>query len=81
VTEAVRMVVWDLDDTYWKGTVSEGGIREYVQAHHDIVVELARRGIISSICSKNDEASTLKILAEKGIRDYFILPSVRWGRA
>ena len=76
--ENVRLLVWDLDDTFWKGTVSEGGIREYVQAHHDIVIELARRGIPSSICSKNDQATILEILQQKGIQDYFVFPSISW---
>jgi FkbH-like protein len=74
----VRLVIWDLDETFWKGTVAEGGIREYVQEHHDIVIELARRGIISSICSKNDEATTLDLLRLKGILDYFVFPSISW---
>jgi predicted enzyme involved in methoxymalonyl-ACP biosynthesis len=28
--EPIRLVVWDLDDTFWHGTLAEGGIREYV---------------------------------------------------
>ena len=44
--ENVRLVIWDLDETFWKGTLSEGGIEEYVQANHDLVVALARRGIV-----------------------------------
>ena len=78
MAEHVRLVVWDLDETFWKGTVSEGGIQEYVQAHHDIVIELARRGIMSSICSKNDEAAVRPILREKGILEYFVFPSISW---
>lgn len=76
--EAVRLVIWDLDDTFWHGTVTEGGIREYMQAHHDLVIELARRGIMSSICSKNDEATIARILEERGIAEYFIFPSISW---
>ena len=76
--EPVRLVVWDLDETFWRGTLVEGGIREYVQAHHEIVVELARRGILSSICSKNDERSVIKILEERNILDYFVLPDISW---
>ena len=45
--EAVRLVVWDLDDTFWKGTVSEGSM-SYNIDHHDIVVKLAERGIMST---------------------------------
>lgn len=78
VTEAVRLVVWDLDETFWKGTLTEGGIQEYVRAHHDIVIELARRGIMSSICSKNDFDPVMAILKAEGIADYFIFPSISW---
>ena len=24
--EAVRLVVWDLDETFWSGTLTEGGM-------------------------------------------------------
>jgi FkbH-like protein len=78
MVEAVRLVIWDLDETFWRGTHSEGGIQEYIQQHHDIVIELARRGIISSICSKNDSAVILPILEEKGILEYFVFPSISW---
>jgi len=78
MAEPVRLVVWDLDETFWRGTLVEGGIREYVQAHHEIVVELARRGILSSICSKNDEQSVVKILGERKILDYFMFPDISW---
>lgn len=79
LAEAVRLVVWDLDETFWRGTLTEGGITEYVQAHHDIVVELARRGIVSAICSRNDAVEVLPILAERGIDRYFTFLSIDWG--
>jgi FkbH-like protein len=78
VAEAVRLVIWDLDETFWKGTLTEGGIREYVTEHHDLVVTLAKRGIISSICSKNDANTVTGILEEHQIRDYFVFPSISW---
>ena len=76
--EPIRLVIWDLDETFWRGTLTEGGIREYVQEHHDIVTTLAKRGIISSICSKNDYQPVADILKERGILDYFIFPSIDW---
>ncbi len=79
MVEAVRLLIWDLDDTYWRGTLTEGGITEYVREHHDIVIKLAQRGIMSSICSKNDEAKVMEILKREGIADYFIFPSISWG--
>ncbi len=75
--EPVRLVIWDLDETFWHGTVTEGGIR-YNQNHHDIVVQLARRGIISSICSKNDYYVVSEILKSHDIHDYFVFPSINW---
>jgi FkbH-like protein len=75
--EAVRLVIWDLDETFWRGTLTEGGI-DYSEDNHKIVIELARRGIMSSICSKNDHAAVRAILEERGLWDYFIFPSIRW---
>ena len=75
--EPVRLVVWDLDETFWNGTLSEGG-HTYRRDVHDIVVELARRGIVSSICSKNDQAPVQEILQREGIWDYFVFPSINW---
>ena len=76
--EPVRLVIWDLDDTFWRGTITEGGIQEYLQRNHDAVIELAKRGIVSSICSKNDDATVKALLQDRGIYDYFVFPSVSW---
>ena len=75
--EAVRLVIWDLDETFWSGTLTEGGIT-YNQDAHDAVIALARRGIVSSICSKNDHARVRALLTERGIWDYFVFPSINW---
>ncbi len=75
--EAVRLVIWDLDETFWSGTLTEGGIT-YNQAAHDAVIALARRGIVSSICSKNDHERIRALLTESGIWDYFVFPSINW---
>ena len=75
--EAVRLVIWDLDETFWRGTLTEGGFT-YDQSTHDIVIELARRGIMSSICSKNNIEDVRPILEERGIWEYFIFPSIDW---
>ena len=76
--EPVRLVIWDLDEAFWRGTLSEEGAIEYVQAHHDIVLELARRGIMSSICSKNDFAAARTVLEQRGLWDTFVFPSIDW---
>jgi len=77
MAEAVRLVIWDLDETFWGGTLSEGGV-DYNFANHDLIMALAKRGIISTICSKNDMETTKAVLVEKGIWDYFVFPSIDW---
>ncbi|QDH14938.1 HAD-IIIC family phosphatase [Oecophyllibacter saccharovorans] len=77
MTEAVRLVIWDLDDTFWKGTLAEEGIDSN---HHygAIVRELNKRGIMNSICSKNDFSKAKTELEKLGIWDQFIFPSIDW---
>ncbi len=75
--EAVRLVIWDLDDTFWQGTLSEGGIYP-LQENIKLVKELAARGIVSSICSKNhfDQAKT--VLMDLGVWDFFVFPEIEF---
>lgn len=75
--EHFRLVIWDLDETFWRGTLTEGGI-EYVEEHADIVRTLARRGIVSSIASKNDRGLVETILAQRGMEDFFVCTAINW---
>jgi FkbH-like protein len=75
--EAVRLVIWDLDGTFWTGTVTEGGLQWRDESEH-AVRTLAARGIISAICSKNDIAVIDDILREHGMQDFFVFNSVSW---
>ena len=52
LTNPIKIVIWDLDETFWKGTLSEGAI-DAVPLNSKTVQELSRRGIINSIASKN----------------------------
>ena len=73
--DAVKLVVWDLDDTFWKGTFSEEAVTP-VGENSELVKCLAARGIVSSICSKNDRESARNELQKLGVWDYFVLPSI-----
>lgn len=77
VKNKIKLVIWDLDETFWDGTLSEGGI-SYNQENHQLIIKLAERGIVSSICSKNDEATTLSVLKDYGILDYIVSPRISW---
>jgi len=76
-TESVRLLIWDLDETFWDGTLTEGGcrIREDTCA---LVKTLASRGIISAICSKNNLDDARAVLEKAGVWDYFVFPSINW---
>lgn len=75
--ERVRLVIWDLDETFWNGTLTEGGISRNEKAI-EAVISLAKRGIVSAICSKNDLEPVRRILTEWDLWDYFVFPSVSW---
>jgi FkbH-like protein len=75
IDNKVKLVIWDLDDTFWQGTLSEEAIAP-IARNVDMVRELAGRGIISSICSKNDFAQVKAKLTELGIWDYFVFPVI-----
>jgi len=75
--ENIRLIVWDLDETFWDGTLTEGGIT-YRDDYHQLVIDLAHRGIMSAICSKNEFGQIETLLKDKGLWDYFIFPSIDW---
>lgn len=75
--EKVKLVVWDLDDCFWKGILSEGEItipEENIAFVHD----LSDAGIINSVCSKNDREKALERLKKAGIEDLFVFLSIDW---
>jgi FkbH-like protein len=74
--EPVRLVIWDLDTTSAEEAVGEGGFHGYSRETRDLIITLARRGIMSSICSKDDPPSVRDILQECGIWEYIIFPSI-----
>ncbi|KZN66259.1 hypothetical protein [Pseudoalteromonas luteoviolacea] len=77
--ENVKLVIWDLDDTFWQGTLTEGGIN-YSHRHHNIVTALARHGIVSSISSNNNFEDAAEVLRKHDVIDYFIFPKINWGK-
>ena len=75
--EKIKLVIWDLDETFWQGTLSEGEISIPSQ-NIEIVKSLTNRGIINSIVSKNDFDSVKNILQKAGIWDLFVFPVISW---
>ena len=75
--EPIKLIIWDLDDTFWRGTLSEGAI-EPVADNLELVRATAARGIVHTIVSKNDFAAADAKLIELGIRDLFVFPQISW---
>lgn len=73
----VKLVIWDLDETFWKGTLSEGPV-EIIPENVEMVRNLVQRGIMCSISSKNDLEPAKAELERAGIWDYFIFPVINW---
>jgi FkbH-like protein len=77
----VKCLVWDLDNTLWRGVLVEDGV-EGVVLNTDAVAlirELDRRGIINSIASKNDAELAFRALEHFGLRELFVFPKISWG--
>lgn len=74
----VKIVIWDLDETFWYGTVDNGDEISIPDNHITLVKKLTDKGIINSICSKNEKENILKILNEKDLLKYFVCPSIDW---
>lgn len=75
--QQIKLIIWDLDETFWKGTLSEGPVA-YIEDNHRIVKELTRRGIISSISSKNTFDDAKEALEKAGMWDFFVFPKISW---
>lgn len=78
VRKSIKCVVWDLDNTLWKGILSEGDKVSVNGELVDIIKELDRRGILNSIASKNDSDHAWPVLQKLGISEYFLFPQINW---
>ena len=74
---SIKLIIWDLDDTFWKGTLSEEEPR-IIEDNVQLIKDLTDCGIINSICSKNELEPAKKRLLELGVWDLFVFPSINW---
>lgn len=73
----IKLIIWDLDETFWKGILSEGPIVP-IQKNITLLSSLTDHGIVNSICSKNDYEQTISILKELQVNDLFVFKSIDW---
>ncbi|MFF8911489.1 HAD-IIIC family phosphatase [Streptomyces olivaceoviridis] len=77
--ELVKCLVWDLDNTLWKGTLSEGDDVTLSAEARAVIETLDSRGILQSIASRNDHEVAWAQLERFGMAEYFVLPEISWG--
>lgn len=73
----IKLIIWDLDETFWQGTLSDGPVF-LPEEHKQLICNMADAGVISSICSKNDADSVNAVLDQHGLRELFVFSSVNW---
>jgi len=71
-----KLLIWDLDDTLWHGTLAEGDEVQLIARRAEIVRALNGHGIVSAICSKNDPAVARTRLEAFGLWDAFVFPRI-----
>ena len=64
--DRIKLVIWDLDDTLWKGTISEEDV-VIPAMHRQLLQRLTDIGVVNSICSKNDWEPVQKELDKEGM--------------
>lgn len=73
----IKLIIWDLDETFWNGTLSEGNI-EIPNSHKQLIVDMLDAGVISSICSKNDFNNVNSKLESENLSEFFVFKSIDW---
>jgi methoxymalonate biosynthesis protein len=76
----VKCLVWDLDETLWRGTLLEGDDVVLADQVVEILRALDQRGVLHSIASRNDHDRAWARLTALGVADYFLHPQIGWGR-
>jgi len=72
-----KALIFDCDNTLWKGVVGEDSIIPDETMESNIMF-LANRGVIIGICSKNNEEDIMPILKERLLDRYISVKRINW---
>ncbi len=76
----IKLIIWDLDNTFWHGTLAEHGTNGVIinQQCIELLKVSTNCGIVNAICSKNDLLPVENKLKEFGVWDLFVFNSIDW---
>jgi len=74
----IKCVVWDLDNTIWEGIISEEETVKVRTEVISIIKELNQKGIVNTICSRNDFLVIKQKLEELHLWKLFVYPQINW---
>lgn len=78
----IKLIIWDLDETFWKGTLSDNNVNAPsivpINSNICLVKKLSKRGIVNSVCSKNDRQLAETELKKMNVLEYFVFNSINW---
>ncbi len=72
----IKLIIWDLDDTLWSGTLAEGDDVILLEHRVHAIKALNKHGVVNAICSKNDFNIAKKQLEKFGLWQYFVFPRI-----
>ncbi len=75
--ENIKLIIWDLDETFWQGILSEGEVIMPL-SNADLVKSITDHGVVNSISSKNDEGPAMDEISRGGIADLFVFNNINW---
>ena len=78
MTIEVKLVIWDLDNTLWRGTLAEGDTPVLLPERAELIKKMTSVGIVNSICSKNNFDDAKRVLTDMGLWDYFVFPKINF---
>lgn len=75
----VKCVIWDLDNTVWRGILQEGDRLILRDGIEEVFDTLDSWGILQSVASRNEEQPCMAQLKSFRINQWFLEPQVNWG--
>ncbi|SFK82047.1 HAD-superfamily phosphatase, subfamily IIIC/FkbH-like domain-containing protein [Lachnospiraceae bacterium KH1T2] len=73
----IKLIIWDMDNTFWKGIISEGNV-DFIDDNISLIKRLTDCGVVNSISSKNDEEPVLNKIRDIALDSYFVFNDINW---